>query len=38
MVNIPKYNVDEINNKGIEIEFDSKNVFGMPTIYKLILF
>ena len=38
MANIPKYNDDEINNKGMEIEFDSKYVFGMPTIDQLIFF
>ena len=38
MANILKYNDDEINNKGMEIEFDSKYVFGMPTIYQLIFF
>ena len=36
MANIPKYNDDESNNKGMEIEFDSNYVFGMLTIDQLI--
>ena len=38
MANIPKYNDDEINNKGMKIEFDSKYVFAMLTIDQLIFF
>ena len=38
MANTPKYSDDEISNKGIEIEFDSKYVFGIPTIDQLIIF
>ena len=38
IANIPKNNEDEINNKGIEIEFDSKNVFAMQIIDQLIFF
>ena len=38
MTNIHKYNEDEINNKGMKIEFDSKYAFGMPTIDNLFSF
>ena len=34
MANIPKYNDNEINNKGMEIEFDSKTYLTFqPLIY-----
>ena len=38
MANIPRYNDDEINNKGMEVDFDLRKVFNMPTIEKLIFF
>ena len=38
MANIPRYNDDEINNKGMEVDFDLRKVFNMPTIKQLIFF
>ena len=38
MANIPRYNDDEINNKGMEVDFDLRKVFNMPTIEQLIFF
>ena len=36
MANIPRYNDDEINNKVMEVDFDLRKVFNMPTIEQLI--
>ena len=38
MANIPRYNDDKINNKGMEVDFDLRKVFNMPTIEQLIFF
>ena len=38
MASIPRYNDDEINNKGMEVDFDLRKVFNMPTIEQLIFF
>ena len=38
MANIPKYSDDEISNKGMEVDFDLRKVFDMPTIEQLIFF
>ena len=38
MANIPRFTDDDFQNKGMEIDFDIKKIFEMPTIEQLIFF
>ena len=38
MANLPKYTDADFQNKGMEVDFDLKRVFDMPTIEQMIFF
>ena len=38
MANLPRFTDDDFNNKGMEVDFNLKKVFDMPTIEQLIFF
>ena len=38
MANLPKYTDDDFSNKGMEVDFNLKKVFDMPTIEQMIFF
>mmetsp|Transcript_1275 Transcript_1275/g.1149 ORF Transcript_1275/g.1149 Transcript_1275/m.1149 type:complete len:157 (+) Transcript_1275:42-512(+) len=38
MANFPKYTDDDLSNKGMEVDFNLKKVFDMPTIEQMIFF